>query len=158
MLSIAIRSTVGMGDSWQLPKSTTLLIGIPVAAFAGKALGGWLSDRLGWIAVSVVALLASAPLIAWGGAHLYVLLAGLLLFQMTMPVTLAATARAVPGKPATAFGLTTLALVAGALPTFFPWGKAWYGNTLFVILIGLSASAVYTALRLLGRPAATEPA
>lgn len=152
MVSIAIRSLVGMGASWHAPKGTTLLIGVPLAAFAGKTLGGLISDRLGWVETSVGALLVSAPLIAFGGHNLTLLLPGLALFQMTMPVTLSATALAVPNRPATAFGLTTLALILGALPTFFPWGKALYSNMTFFVLVLVSAAVVFLGLRTLGPP------
>ena len=156
MLSVAVRSAVGMGASFQCPPSSALLLGIPLAAFAGKSLGGFLSDRLGWSRTSVGALLLSAPLIALGGSQIWLLLPGLVLFQMTMPVTLAATALAMPRRAATAFGLTTLALVLGALPTFFDWGKAWYGSTTFVVLIVISAASVYAALRWLGGPQGSQ--
>jgi hypothetical protein len=69
---------------------------------------------------------------------------------MTMPVTLTAAYVALPKMPATAFGLPCLALIAGALPTFYPWGRAVYGSHLFLGLILASALAVYLALVLLG--------
>lgn len=149
MLSICVRSFVGMGAAYRCPKDLMLMLGVPSVAFGGKALGGLLADRLGWLRTAVGALLLSAPLIAFGGGTAPVVLAGLFLFQMTMPVTLAGTALAMPGRPATAFGLTCLALIAGAWPTFFPGGRAWYGPAVFLVLIAASALALFAGLRLL---------
>jgi FSR family fosmidomycin resistance protein-like MFS transporter len=161
LVSISVRSFVGMGAAHRCPRGLLLTLGAPLAAFSGKAFGGLLADRLGWARTAVGALLLSAPLIALGGANTSVILAGLLLFQMTMPVTLAGAAQALPGRPATAFGLTCLALIAGAWPTFFPDGKAWYGPAVFGVLIVASATALHAGLRLLktlgGRAPSSAP-
>ena len=149
LFSICVRSFVGMGAAYRCPKDLVLKLGVPLVAFGGKAMGGLLADRLGWVRTAVGALLLSAPLLAFGGGTTPVVLAGLLLFQMTMPVTLAGTAQAMPGRPATAFGLTCLALVVGAWPTFFPAGRAWYGPLVFVVLTAASALALFAGLRLL---------
>ena len=150
LVSVAVRSFVGMGGTHALPRSTLTLFAIPLAAFGGKALGGMLSDRLGWLETSVGALLLSAPLIAFGATQAWLLIPGLVLFQMTMPVTLSAVSLVLPGRTATAFGWTTLALIAGALPTFFPWGKSVYHPMTFLTLAAGSAAAMFVALRWLG--------
>ncbi|MCC6521998.1 MAG: hypothetical protein IT373_05005 [Polyangiaceae bacterium] len=149
-LSIAVRAFVGMGGSYACPKGSLVALGLPLAAFGGKALGGWLADRLGWVETGVGALVVSAPLIAFGGAHTEVVLAGLFFFQMTMPVTLAAAVRVTPARPGFAFGLTCLALVSGSLPSFLDGTRTLYGPPLFLGLVLASAAALYAALRLLG--------
>lgn len=145
--SIAIRSLVGMSASRGVPRSEWLLPGIAIAAFAGKSIGGILADRYGWIVVTVGALVLSAPWIAMGRQNLPSLLLGLPLFQMTMPVTLVAVARVMPRYPATAFGLTCLALLLGALPTMFAWGLATCSSTMLPVWIALSAVFLYAGLR-----------
>jgi len=149
-LSVMIRSYVGFGACRDCPPGLVLLFGIPLAAFAGKALGGFLADALGWTRSSVGALLLSAPLLAFSGGEPALALAGLVLFQMTMPVTLCAVASLLPTRPATAFGIPSLALILGALPTFVPWGQVGWSPEAFVVLIVVSAAAVYGALRLIG--------
>ena len=104
----------------------------------GKALGGIISDRLGWIETSVGALLISAPLIAFAGPA--GIIAGLFVFQMTMPVTLVAAVKVFPKKPAFAFGLTCLALVGGAIPTFYPEIMRFYHPMFFIALILFAAA------------------
>jgi MFS transporter, FSR family, fosmidomycin resistance protein len=151
LLSVAIRSFVGFAGTFRCDKTSMLIIaGVPLAGFAGKLVGGIVSDRAGWIDTSVGALLVSAPLIAYGGGSAYAVVAGLLIFQMTMPVTLTAVYLLMPDKPATAFGWPCLALIAGAMPTFYPWGKALYGSHAFAALIVVSALVLCFGLKMLG--------
>lgn len=119
LVSIAVRSLVGLSATKGTTPGPLLFYGVPLMAFGGKSLGGFLADRLGWIKTSVLALLAACPLIVFGAREPALLLAGLLLFQMTMPVTLTAVAQLMPYSLATGFGWTCLALIAGALPTMF---------------------------------------
>jgi FSR family fosmidomycin resistance protein-like MFS transporter len=150
LLSVAIRSFVGFGGPHAVPRSARLMVGLPLVGFGGKLVGGLVADRLGWLETSTTGLLLSAPLIAFGGGSPWIVLLGLLLFQTTMPVTLAAVYRLLPRKPATAFGLPCLALIVGALPTFYPPGKELYGASTFLALILASAVAVVVGLSLIG--------
>jgi len=61
LFSIVIRSLVGMAGSYRCPKEVYVMFGLALAAMGGKVLGGVVSDRLGWLETSVVALLLSAP-------------------------------------------------------------------------------------------------
>jgi len=150
LFSIVVRSSIGFAGCYHCPKNLAVLVGLTVAAFAGKALGGVVSDRFGWLETSVGALLLSAPLIAFGGTSWVAVVAGMLVFQMTMPVTLAAVALVHPGRPAFAFGMTCFALLLGALPTYHVSVRAYYGPLTFLVLVILAAAAVYAGLRLLG--------
>ena len=151
LVSVAIRSFVGFGACFQCPGGLAVVIGLPVAAFLGKLVGGMVADRAGWLRTSIGALLLSLPLIAFSGGSLVLALPGVLLFQSTMAVTLVAVYALMPRWPATAFGLPCLALIAGAFPTFFPAGKQLFGRWTFVLLIALSAAVLALALRGLKR-------
>ncbi len=150
LLSVAVRAMVGMAACHACPRISLVTRGGPLVAFSGKALGGVIADRLGWIETSVGALLLSAPLIAFSGGNPMVALLGLLLFQMTMPVTLVAVAKVLPRRPGLAFGLCCLALIFGSLPSFFPMLKGFYQPGLFLGLILAATVAVFWGLRLLG--------
>jgi FSR family fosmidomycin resistance protein-like MFS transporter len=150
LASIAIRSLVGLSSARGCPKTSLLLIGIPLAGFLGKSFGGLVADRFGWVESSVVALAISAPMIVFGYRSPLILLAGLVAFQMTMPVTLLAVARLFPTRLATGFGFTCLALIAGALPTMFPWGNSICGRGMLLAWIVLAIGAVFFGLRQLG--------
>jgi FSR family fosmidomycin resistance protein-like MFS transporter len=150
LLSVMIRSFVGFAGTYQCPKTSLLAWGLPLAGCLGKLLGGFVSDRLGWLETTVGALVLSAPFIAWSGGSVYLALPALLVFQATMPVTLTAVYLLFPTRPATAFGLPCLALIAGALPTFYPFARHLYGSYSFLALILLSALAMLIGLWLLG--------
>lgn len=151
LFSIAVRSLVGMSAARGYARTDLLMIGLPISAFVGKSLGGYLADRLGWTETSVAALLLCMPLITLAPPT-WCLLMGLLALQMTMPVTLTAIARALPQRLATAFGWACLALIIGALPTMLPqW--LWLGSRpLLVLWIVLAAASLYAGLRLIGTP------
>jgi MFS transporter, FSR family, fosmidomycin resistance protein len=151
LVVVAVRSFVGFGACFQCPGGLAVAIGLPVAGFLGKLVGGVAADRLGWLRASAGALLLSLPLIAFSGGSLVLALPGVLLFQSTMAVTLAAVYALMPRWPATAFGLPSLALIAGSLPTFFPAGKQLFGRSAFVLLIAASTAILALALRRLAR-------
>ena len=151
LFSVFVRSLVGRAGGYAFPKLPEVMFAAAAAAFAGKAIGGVIADRVGWIEVSVGALLISAPLIAFGGANATMVIIGLFIFQMTMPVTLVAVAALMPGRPAFAFGLNCLAYIAGFLMTTLPSVKALYTQPLFLGLILLSALTVYLGLKPLSK-------
>jgi hypothetical protein len=108
------------------------------------------------LSTSVGALLLSLPLIAFLGHLPVALITGFLLFQMTMPVTLTAVERLMPGRPGTAFGLACLALIAGSLAAFSRPVQEWYSSGFFTALIAASALALWVSLRLLKPSIPTE--
>jgi len=144
LLSIAVRSFGGSIVPSFYGGNIAVLAGLAFAAFGGKALGGLVADGLGWVLVSIVALLGAAPLLSYYVEQSSLAITGMVLFQMTMPVTLMAVYRVFPDEPAFAFGLTTLALLVGALPAFvFP--IAWFaapGTLLALILVSAAALAI----------------
>lgn len=150
LLSVAVRSLVGFSAARGVAPSHWLFFGIPLSAFLGKLLGGLVADRYGWIEVSALALIASAPCIVLGFQHTGILLGGLCLFQMTMPVTLAAVARLMPERLSTAFGWTCVALILGGLPTMFSVTRALCTRPMLAFWIALACVSVTFGLRLLG--------
>jgi FSR family fosmidomycin resistance protein-like MFS transporter len=150
LFSIAVRAFVGFVAAHDTPKSAALTVGLALAAFGGKAVGGLVADRLGWIATGVGALVLSAPVLVLGAAHPAAVVAGMALFQMTMPVTLAGLALLWPRRPALVFGVACVALVAGALAAFSPAIVQATSRPLVLALIALSAATLYVGLRRLG--------
>jgi FSR family fosmidomycin resistance protein-like MFS transporter len=150
LASIVVRSLVGMSASRGYTKDAWLIFGLPVAAFLGKAIGGFVADRWGWLETSVVALLLSAPFIGLPHEHPALLLGGLLVFQMTMPVTLVAVGRLMPTRLGTAFGWTCLALAIGSAPTMFAWGRPLCDRRVLLAWIAVGVIAVFFGLRMAG--------
>ena len=139
LTAVVIRALAGglAPMSWRSGDVPIMLAG--VAAAAGKAIGGFAGDRFGFRPAALVSLLLSLPLLVCGGQIMWLSLAGLILFNMAMPLTLCAAAALLPGDPGLAFGLTTLALLLGTAPLFFldltPAAAA-----LFVAVSGLVAA------------------
>jgi len=151
LLSVAIRSLVGMSLVLPWKTDTTLLIILTLSVVLGKALGGVLADRFGWTLVAVGGLTLSAPLLAFFPSVPTVAIAGTFLFNLSMPVTLVGLVGMLPGKGGFAFGLTTLALIFGALPSFTPL-RSFTGQQVFVfVTIIISVVALYGGLRLYDR-------
>ena len=141
LLSIAVRSLGGLTVPSIHKGDAVVLWGLVIAALTGKALGGVIADWLGWIEVSILALLLSAPLLSFLVTEAPLAVAGMLLFQMTMPVTLLVVYRVFPDEPGFAFGLTTLALLIGGIPLLtFP--AAWFADwrTLLGLLLASAAA------------------
>jgi FSR family fosmidomycin resistance protein-like MFS transporter len=151
LVTVLVRSVVGGGAAHGLHRSVPLGFALAVGAFLGKLLGGFVADRLGWARASVGALLISLPLLVLGDHDPWTVVVGVLVFQTTMPVTLAASSLLLPGRPATAFGLCCLALVLGATVS---WNHALagmlQGGGVFAVLILVSALGVRYGLRLMG--------
>jgi FSR family fosmidomycin resistance protein-like MFS transporter len=151
LVSVGIRSLVGQSLVLPWKSDVTLLIILTVCVVLGKALGGILADRFGWTLVAVGGLAISAPLLAFFPSVPAVVMAGIFLFNMSMPVTLVGLAGVLPGNAGFAFGLTTLALIVGALPTFTPL-RTFTGQQIFVfVTIIISLAALYFGLRLYDR-------
>lgn len=147
---VAVRSYVGVALALPWKSDQGLLVALTAGVVAGKAAGGLLGDRFGWAAVGVGALLVSIPLMLLGEGSAALGIAGVLIFNMTMPITVAALARALPGRPGLAFGATCLALFAGcAVPLA---GAAAPAPVPAIVTLGcLAAVALLAALRLLAR-------
>lgn len=151
LVSVTIRSLVGQSLVLPWKSDTTLLIVLTLSVVLGKALGGVLADRFGWTRIAVGGLALSAPLLAFFPSVPGVLIAGMFLFNLSMPITLVGLVGMLPGQAGFAFGLTTLALILGALPTFTPL-RAYTGQQVFVfVTIVISLVALYAGLRLFDR-------
>jgi MFS transporter, FSR family, fosmidomycin resistance protein len=90
----------------------------------------------------------AAPLLAFGGQNLALLLPGVALLQSATPVALAATARILPRYPATAAGLALgLAIAIGGAPVAGGLGSALAASAALAGLLAAAALALWWALR-----------
>jgi MFS transporter, FSR family, fosmidomycin resistance protein len=144
---VLVRSLVGILVVHPWKTDVVLLIALTLAVVSGKALGGVLADRWGWIRVGIGAMIAATPLLAFGEALPFVLVPGLLILNLTMPVTLVAITEAMPRSPAFAFGLTSLAVLLGAFPPLL--AAPVNGSATVVAVMLLAALALYRGLQLL---------
>lgn len=138
LLSVVIRSFGGTAIPMEW--KTTMRLGLVSggAAFFGKFIGGFAADVFGARRTGIVTLLASLPLVIFGSGNMFVSAAGVILFNMTMPITLGIVAEKLSKNPGIAFGLTTAALLLGAVPSFF----VMLSGKIFLLVPAVFVSAV----------------
>ena len=138
-LVVVLRSYGGL--SGVMPwKSGLWSLAAVSAVVLGKTAGGFLADRLSLPKAAAGSLALAALLFLFSQQPIPGVLA-LFLFNMTMPMTLFALARRMPGCKGFSFGLLTFALFLGFLPTYL--GVGTLGG------VGLSVITVLSALLLL---------
>jgi len=147
LLSIAIRSLIGMMLVFPWKTDINLLIILTLAVVLGKGFGGVLADKFGWIRIAVGALILSIPFLVFGANIPYLSIIGMFLFNITMPITLVVISNTLPGRPGFAFGLTCLALILGALPAFSGLKQFLNGRLFIFSIITFSSLALYYGLR-----------
>ena len=114
---VALRSPGRVDILFRWNDSVMTGLFIAAAVFAGKLLGGLAAGCFGRFRTSVISLGTAAVFLVFSD-QMTSALVGLLLFNMTMPVTLTALYDRFPGYPAASFGLLTFALYIGVLPVF----------------------------------------
>lgn len=137
---ITLRGLVGGYLIFEWKQGLIMTLFATLAVFLGKAAGGWISDRFGIVRTGIFALLLSAPLLVIFKSSVLLSLAGLILFNFSMPVTLFLLSRNLRGYEGFAFGTTAFFLMAGSLLSYT--GITLSGAFLFA-LICLSGLLLY---------------
>ncbi len=148
LVSIAIRGLIGLSLVFPWKSNIHLLIALTMTVVLGKALGGVLGDRYGWMNITVVGLIISAVLLTFFPNIPCIAIVGMFCFNLTMPITLTAISNMLPGRAGFAFGLTTLALVIGAFPTFTKLKPVLNNQMFILLLIIFSIFALFSGLKL----------
>lgn len=149
LISVGVRALVGglMADPWRISQSHVfILAGVAVS---GKILGGFLGDYFGWRKLAVVALALTTVVLIVPSRSFGLALLGLLVFQFTMPITLAALYLLFPTRPGLAFGLPSLALLLGALPGLVGI-SGFLHATVIPIIVLFSAGILWVGLSFKG--------
>ena len=147
-LVVVVRSYIGYGLPTAWNQSTIQTICLFCFMGLGKMLGGIFSDLLGPRRVGIFTCLAAIPLLLVSNHIMWLSLIAVALFSMTMAITLGGLVSVLPHNPGIAFGITTIGLLVGSLPTFF-WGMP--GRTVCNILIAvmsvLAAAGLWYCLK-----------
>jgi MFS transporter, FSR family, fosmidomycin resistance protein len=147
LLSVAIRSLVGMSLVFPWKSEINLLIILTLVIVLGKAFGGILADKFGMMKIALGSLLLSMPLLMFSDNVPFLAITGMFLFNISMPVTLVVISNLLPGRPGFAFGLTCMALIIGSLPSFSSL-KYFFGGKIFIFaIIIVSVISLYFGLR-----------
>jgi FSR family fosmidomycin resistance protein-like MFS transporter len=113
--AVAVRAIGGSAAefTWKTGAAASLLLTHFV--FLGKALGGFVCDRLGVVKPSIASIVVAAILTAFFAWSMPLSFVGQLLINLSMPVTLWLMYRHIPDYPGLAFGLAASALWPGTL-------------------------------------------
>ncbi len=116
---VIVRSYMGYGIPTSWNKTTIQMILLYVFMGTGKALGGILCDKIGVRKTALLSVVGALPFLLFGDNLMVVSLIGVMLFSMTMSITLALLVSVLKKAPGLAFGLTTIGLFLGTVPIFF---------------------------------------
>lgn len=116
---VAVRGFMGYGIPTSWNKTTVQNVLLFSFMGTGKALGGILADRFGFKKTALVSAALAAPFLMFGDELMSVSLFGVMLFSMTMAITLGVLVSVLPETPGLAFGWTTIGLFLGTAPVFF---------------------------------------
>mgnify|MGYP003324696773 CR=1 FL=1 len=131
---VIIRGYCGYGipTSWNKTVLQTVLLYVIMGT--GKALGGILSDKFGIRKIAILSTLLAIPFLCFGNNIMMISIIGVMLFSMTMSITLGSLVSVLKRKPGLAFGITTISLFLGTLPIFFIKITYSMTNTKFIII------------------------
>jgi len=150
---VAVRGFMAYGipSSWNKTAVQTVMLFSFMGV--GKALGGILADRFGFRRTALVSTLAAAPFLMFGDDLMTVSLVGVMLFSMTMAITLGILVSVLPESPGIAFGWTTIGLFLGTAPTFFFKFTTLKAN---IVMIGVLSLLCFVLMLLIIRKDGTE--
>jgi len=145
-LVVCLRSFVGLALDFPWKGIGYRGMALICAVVFGKTIGGYAADRFGLWRTALVSLGLAALLFLLPGAPLAGVVA-VLLFNMTMPITLWSMAKIMPGAKGFAFGLLTFGLFLGFLPIYLGIDVSSSASWLFALLAAVSLVFLLTGLR-----------
>lgn len=117
---------------------------IGISAFAGKIIGGFVADKIGWKKFVYISLPLALLLFQLGKENIYALAFGIACLQSSVPVTLLLMSNSLVRYPATATALSVGTSIAFAgLPLFMvgdvknilsSFNNGWLTATIFILL------------------------
>lgn len=140
---VIVRGYMGYGlpTSWNKTILETIIL--YCAMGFGKALGGILSDAYGIRTVAIGSSILSLPFLILGDNMMFISLIGVLLFSMTMSITLAILVSVLKRTPGLAFGLTTIGLFLGTVPIFFFKITSTFINCAIIVVFTLLCTSIF---------------
>lgn len=115
---VIVRAYMGYGipTTWNKTLIQTILLYCSMGI--GKAMGGILIDSIGIKKTALLSTIGSLPFLVFGNNIMTISLFGIMMFSMTMAITLGVIVSELKKYPGVAFGFTTLGLFLGSLPVF----------------------------------------
>lgn len=133
---VIVRGFMGYGIPTSWNKTITQLVVFYFTMGLGKALGGILVDNIGIKKTIFISTICAIPFLCFGDKYMFISLIGVMLFSMTMAITLGILTSVLNKSPGLAFGLTTISLFLGTVPIFFV-KLSPIANILFIIIFSI---------------------
>ena len=147
LITICIRGYLGLILNFEWKANFIIGLICVLAVVLGKIFGGILGDKFSWRKVSTLSLIISAILFIFAFNNIVCGIIAILLFNMTMPITLTALSNVFNNNKGMAFGLTTLALFIGAVPVLFGYDDFLFNQIGLFIMTVISAIVLYIGLK-----------
>ena len=142
---VIVRGYMGYGIPTSWNKTTLQTVILFFSMGIGKCLGGILSDAYGIKKISTLSTLIAIPFLCFGNNVMIVSLIGVMMFSMTMSITLAILTSVYKNRPGLAFGFTTIGLFLGTAPIFFI-KISQLANIIFIILLSILCCIILNIL------------
>ena len=147
VFAVCIRGYLGLVLNYTWKADIKIATVFVLCVVLGKVLGGFISDKFGVIKTAVTSLFVSAVLFAFSFNSAIIGILAILLFNMTMPITLIALANTFNNNKGFAFGLTTFGLFIGAIPVLLNFESIFFKPiSLFIITI-ITTIVLYIGLK-----------
>ena len=132
---VIVRAYMGYGipTTWNKTLSQTILLFCTMGI--GKAMGGILIDKIGIKKTALLSTIGALPFLIFGDNIMTISLIGIMIFSMTMAITLGLIVSVLKKYPGVAFGFTTIGLFLGSVPIFFSKIDSILINCIIVILL-----------------------
>ncbi len=129
LIIVMFRGIIGKYTLFSWQDKTYLVLLVAIATALGKLLGGIIADKIGITKTILISGLSSLGFLLFARDSIIGGLLGILLFNMTMPITLYLLVKMIPRYEATAFGLAAMILFPGYVigmylqgyPTMYDW-------------------------------------
>ena len=145
---VVVRGYMGYGIPTTWKKTVIQSIIFYFAMGVGKALGGIFADSFGVKKTAIISACSAVPFLLAGNNYMIISIIGVMLFSMTMSITLAMLVSVFKNTPGLAFGWTTIGLFLGTAPIFFFRINTFFANSLIIVLFtAFSVAAMCIVLR-----------
>lgn len=143
---VCVRSYMGYGIPTSWNKTTFETIMLYSTMGLGKALGGLLVDSIGIRKTAKLSILGALPFLIFGDEIMLLSLIGVMLFSMTMAITLGILVSALKEKPGLAFALTTIGLFLGTVPIFFFRFSSTLSNSIIITILTILSMLIMSVI------------
>lgn len=142
-LAVSVRAYIGYAIPIAWKKTALDSVILFFVMGLGKMLGGIVSDLIGAKRTAVFSLILSLPFMLFGNSNMLISVIGVGLFSMTMAITLGGLVSRLPDQPGVSFGITTVGLFVGTLPSFFVLPNTLMANQITVTVLTLAVILIF---------------